>query len=61
MNRSSKSAICSHSCTEPQIDKNVAKPTKGQREKHMPILLPVLIGIPVVLGGGWIIYTVFHH
>jgi len=24
----------------------------------MPLLLPVLIGIPVVVGGGWVIYRV---
>jgi len=24
----------------------------------MPLLIPVLIGIPVVVGGGWIVYRV---
>jgi hypothetical protein len=27
-------------------------------EVHMPIFLPFLIGVPVVLGGGWVIYKV---
>jgi hypothetical protein len=26
----------------------------------MPFLLPVLIGIPVLVGGGYIVYTIFH-
>ena len=25
-------------------------------EEIMPLLLPFLIGIPVVIGGGWVIY-----
>jgi hypothetical protein len=29
-----------------------------RRRKTMPLLLPVLIGIPVVVGGGWIIYKI---
>jgi hypothetical protein len=30
---------------------------KQRWRKAMPLLLPVLIGIPVVLGGTWMIYT----
>ena len=26
----------------------------------MPFLLPILIGIPVLVGGGYIVYTIFH-
>jgi hypothetical protein len=29
-----------------------------QRRMAMPLLLPVLIGIPVVIGGGWVIYKI---
>jgi hypothetical protein len=29
-----------------------------KRRKAMPLLLPVLIGIPVVVGGSWVIYRV---
>ena len=29
-------------------------------EEHMPLLIPVLIGIPVVVGGGWVIYHFVH-
>jgi hypothetical protein len=29
-----------------------------RRRIVMPLLLPVLIGIPVVVGGGWIIYKI---
>jgi hypothetical protein len=32
--------------------------TKG--DGAMPLLIPVLVGIPVVLGGGWIIYQVIQ-
>jgi len=30
------------------------------KERTMPLLIPVLVGIPVVLGGGWIIYHWVH-
>jgi len=26
----------------------------------MPLLIPILIGIPVVFGGGWVIYHFVH-
>jgi hypothetical protein len=29
-------------------------------EVGMPFLLPILIGIPVLVGGGYIVYTIFH-
>jgi hypothetical protein len=28
------------------------------KEVAMPIFLPFLIGIPVVVGGGWVIYKI---
>jgi len=28
------------------------------KEAEMPLFLPFLIGIPVVVGGGWVIYKV---
>jgi hypothetical protein len=31
-----------------------------QRRMAMPLFLPFLIGIPVVLGGGYLVYAVFH-
>jgi hypothetical protein len=34
---------------------------RRQRKKRrtvMPLLLPFLIGIPVVVGGGWVIYKI---
>ena len=27
----------------------------------MPLLIPLLIGIPVVVGGGWVIYQFVHY
>jgi hypothetical protein len=33
-------------------------PNKRPRRIAMPLLIPVLIGIPVVVGGGWIVYRV---
>ena len=29
------------------------------RRTNMPLLIPVLIGIPVVVGGSWVIYRIF--
>jgi hypothetical protein len=34
--------------------------TRNRGETIMPLLIPVLIGIPVVLGGGWVIYHFVH-
>jgi len=25
----------------------------------MPLLIPVLVGFPVLIGGGWVIYRIF--
>jgi hypothetical protein len=33
---------------------------KQQWRMVMPLFLPFLIGIPVVLGGGYLVYAVFH-
>jgi hypothetical protein len=33
---------------------------KRQRGNIMPLLIPVLIGIPVVIGGGWYIFHLAH-
>jgi hypothetical protein len=30
-----------------------------RRRTTMPLLIPVLIGIPVVVGGSWVIYRIF--
>jgi hypothetical protein len=29
------------------------------RRTNMPLLIPVLIGVPVVVGGSWVIYRIF--
>jgi hypothetical protein len=29
------------------------------KECTMPLLIPVLIGFPIVVGGGWVIYRIF--
>jgi hypothetical protein len=34
--------------------------TKGKGGNVMPLLIPVLIGIPVVIGGGWYIFHLAH-
>ena len=31
-----------------------------RKELAMPFLIPVLIGVPVVLGSGWVIYHFIH-
>jgi len=33
---------------------------KHLKEETMPLLLPVLIGIPVVVGGGYLIIHAWH-
>jgi len=35
-----------------------ARTTKG--EWIMPFLIPVLVGVPLLFGGGYVIYHVFH-
>jgi hypothetical protein len=30
------------------------------RRNTMPLLIPILIGVPVVFGGGWVIYHFVH-
>jgi hypothetical protein len=37
----------------------VDRAARGTRRTNMPLLIPVLIGIPVVVGGGWVIYRIF--
>ena len=37
---------------------SVVRSARSQKDMVMPLLLPVLIGIPVVVGGGWIIYKI---
>jgi hypothetical protein len=32
----------------------------SRRRTAMPFLIPVLIGIPVLFGGGWVIYQIVH-
>jgi hypothetical protein len=36
----------------------VERTAERTKEVVMPLLLPVLIGIPVVVGGGWVIYRI---
>jgi hypothetical protein len=31
-----------------------------QKESVMPLLIPVLVGIPVLFGGGYVIYHLVH-
>jgi hypothetical protein len=36
----------------------VILPATSEGRTVMPLLLPILIGIPVVVGGGWVIYKI---
>jgi len=45
--------------TRPEISRCVGSTTI--QETNMPVLLvPLLVGIPIVLGGGYLIYHVVH-
>jgi hypothetical protein len=33
---------------------------RNNKEANMPILIPVLVGIPVLIGGGYLIIHAFH-
>jgi hypothetical protein len=34
--------------------------TNNSKESVMPFLIPVLVGIPVLFGGGYVIYHLVH-
>jgi hypothetical protein len=38
----------------------VYQPARTRKELIMPFLIPVLVGIPVLFGGGYVIYHFVH-
>jgi hypothetical protein len=55
-------AVASNKRKEPDPRVGVYTPLRFQQPKEeiMPLLIPILIGVPVVFGGGWVIYHFVH-
>jgi hypothetical protein len=55
-------AVSSNKGKEPDPPVGVYIPLRFQQPKEeiMPLLIPILIGVPVVFGGGWVIYHFVH-
>jgi hypothetical protein len=45
---------------KPEANHCVIQPSQRTEERNMPFLIPVLVGIPVIFGGGYMIYHFVH-
>jgi hypothetical protein len=42
------------------VDKRCTTGTNYERRMVMPFLIPVLVGVPLLFGGGYVIYHLVH-